>query len=413
MSNRYAWVGLAVAHPGHLIVDSWTFTAKPEPLLKLLANYVGVDEPTCHRVLELCKENLELCIPHLKEIKARTEREALAMATAAAAKSGQPVTPNKPPQPTPQMIAAAHAAAANAAIALLQSVNKPAPPTTHTSSFDGRWDTLALGRFAVRTMDSHVHAYRIRGTYALGGGMIRGILTRSSSATANAITAPAAHASAAKDWKENGWTLNGVWKTSEQRGWKPVRFDFDANFQVMRGSWSNANDGGSFTGQRVDNSPTTLTVKKGLWNLGNTCYMNSFLQAMYMTVGLRQELLRVPCTIDYGRADAAHQAKLRADGKETPRQPISAVLLPPGLHGPCLPNPTVTIQRLQRLYLQLLLTSRPSISPYDFQCGLPEPWRGPNQQDSGEFGLWMLEQLGTSEHFRACSAYCCADVLVC
>ncbi len=431
LTQRHAWLGVVASQPGYLMVDSWQYRSAPA-LDQRLAAHVQLDEALCSRVLESCKESIEMAVKYLMDMKNTAQRAAADATKLSAAASNVAVKPAT-------LSAATSAAATAAAQASLQAravSTLPALPvplsSTHRSAFDGRWDVNVLGRFEFVTIESHVHAYRVRGSYAMGNGAIRGLLLRSTSATAGAPTALPPHPSAAKDWRDaGGWTLIGVWKAHDHNGWKPCRFDFDAQFQVLRGSWSNGSEHGPFTGQRVDFSPTTLSLKKGLWNmgtafgihsparllaglrhvgevahncecasllcagLGNTCYMNSFLQAMYMTVGLRQELLRVPCAIDYARAEALYNAKLKAEGKEPPK-PIAPQFLPPGPSGACAPSPLVTIQRLQRLYLNLLLSQRTAVLPGDFQSGLPDPWRGPNQQDSGEFGLWMLDQLGTA-----------------
>ncbi|XP_022244261.1 ubiquitin carboxyl-terminal hydrolase 35-like isoform X1 [Limulus polyphemus] len=95
------------------------------------------------------------------------------------------------------------------------------------------------------------------------------------------------------------------------------------------------------------------TGMTGLMNLGNTCYMNSVLQALYMTERFCVEVL----------------------------QAISS------------PQETV-LQKLQEVFAYLKLTQRPAVSPSDFLYVSKPAWFEPgDQQDCSEFLRFLLDQI--------------------
>lgn len=139
-----------------------------------------------------------------------------------------------------------------------------------------------------------------------------------------------------------------------------------------------------------------MSLKRGIVNSGNSCYMNAFVQALFMTSPLRHELARIPFQFDYTKAEADwnHAQKDRS----TVRQPLHPLPSFIPLEGPVATSPSATVQRLQRVFLKLMLSQRAHFPVTSFQECLPEIWRGAFQQDSAEFGSYLLDQIGMMIH---------------
>ncbi|OCT96211.1 hypothetical protein XELAEV_18013886mg [Xenopus laevis] len=99
------------------------------------------------------------------------------------------------------------------------------------------------------------------------------------------------------------------------------------------------------------------TGKIGLLNLGNTCYMNSILQALFMASDFRHAVLSL---------------------KETHSQPL--------------------MMKLQCLFSFLEHSQRPAISPENFLASSLPPWFTPGvQQDCSEYLKYLLDRLHEEE----------------
>ncbi|CAI2384673.1 unnamed protein product [Moneuplotes crassus] len=100
---------------------------------------------------------------------------------------------------------------------------------------------------------------------------------------------------------------------------------------------------------------------KGLVNMGNTCYINSFIQALFLTECFRKAIIN---DLSIG------QSWLIAD---TDSERI--------------------IDKLCILFCQLALSGGSSVKPMDLKSSLPESFQNDQQHDSSEFGKEVLSKM--------------------
>ncbi|CAD8193604.1 unnamed protein product [Paramecium octaurelia] len=113
---------------------------------------------------------------------------------------------------------------------------------------------------------------------------------------------------------------------------------------------------------------------RGLENLGNTCYMNSFIQALHLCSDFRQQVL------DFEINRIVVQLKDYTQTKQVGNKPNIGLLL-----------------SLQKLFALLSFSSRDSINPIQFRMTLPDQFKNNyNQHDANEFGKILLDEIETS-----------------
>ncbi|XP_071787460.1 ubiquitin carboxyl-terminal hydrolase 38-like [Asterias amurensis] len=103
--------------------------------------------------------------------------------------------------------------------------------------------------------------------------------------------------------------------------------------------------------------PRSETGKTGLVNLGNTCYMNSVLQALFMTSGFHEDIMACP-----------------------------------------IYSPQCVLARLQSTFAFLAHTQRAAYSPKEFLVASRPPWfTTGTQQDCSEFLKYLLDRIEQEE----------------
>ncbi|XP_052794346.1 ubiquitin carboxyl-terminal hydrolase 38-like isoform X1 [Mya arenaria] len=126
-------------------------------------------------------------------------------------------------------------------------------------------------------------------------------------------------------------------------------------FRLLESKWTAHRD--SSAHQPRSYQPKAEMGKTGLFNLGNTCYMNSIIQALYMCDSFRGALLQ-------------HMP--------TPEQSL--------------------VVKLQHVFAFLSLSQRPAYAPVNFLATSRPPWFMPGfQQDCSEFLKYLLDQLNEQE----------------
>jgi hypothetical protein len=214
--------------------------------------------------------------------------------------------------------------------------------TSPSFMFDGCWDLWRIGlvKFALsRTVQSLV----VRGNFNSFLGYVRGDIFGFLIHGANGS-------------KE----FYGRLRSGKNLNWKPFRLTFDHTSKKFTGIWFKGKVALNLEGEKSVNEAANALTSKGIFNAGNTCYMNSFLQALFATTDFRNAVL---------------QSFVAEEKKQQEIEPSIAL-----------------IKGLQRIFFSMLLSHNASLDLTNFRSNLPEMWRGPEQQDTAEFGSYLVDE---------------------
>ncbi|EFA84975.1 peptidase C19 family protein [Heterostelium album PN500] len=115
----------------------------------------------------------------------------------------------------------------------------------------------------------------------------------------------------------------------------------------------------------------TLSDRSGLYNLGNTCFMNSFLQSLYMTIPFRDYFLS------------------EMDSPNLTQESIDLVMKRGNM-----------VKQLQLLFGYLRYSVRSAFSPSKFLSTLSFEYQTGEQHDTYEFGKYLLDSLDSMLKFE-------------
>lgn len=103
------------------------------------------------------------------------------------------------------------------------------------------------------------------------------------------------------------WTLDGTCDQSENTGPAHIMLLFSSQMRKLSGTWSHKDTAISLNG--VFQHPLKIYPAgwSGLVNLGNSCYLNSFLQCMFMTDQFRSALFSLPLPV----SELGHHGRTR------------------------------------------------------------------------------------------------------
>eukprot|EP01083_Nonionella_stella_P119165 356091_1 len=155
----------------------------------------------------------------------------------------------------------------------LEEERQKARLLSDSTNISGQWEIAKFGSFELQVSPEQQDCFVVASPYCDAKGWLSGYAFESA---------------------EGKFTVLGYWR--EESPMRPVKIEFDDRFEKITGLWSNEENDGNFTGTRLhDLFPDSLNNsppgRAGLINVGNSCYMNSFVQSLRLTEPVRRRVL--------------------------------------------------------------------------------------------------------------------------